>query len=483
MQLRYFVKRLQDIMRNDAGINGDAQRIEQMVWLLFLKVYDAKDRIREARDPSYNSIIPAKFRWRNWAADKKNGTALTGKPLLDFVNNELFPALKGLDLDESAPMSQLIVKTAFEDNNNYMKDGTLLREVINSIDEVAFKDYRDRHAFGEIYETILVSLQNAGNAGEFYTPRAVTDFMSLVVAPKLGERVADFACGTGGFLTSAIKVLEGQVKNKADKALLNSSIFGVEKKALPHLLCVTNLLLHDIDSPSVVHGNSLTQIYGERFDVILMNPPFGGSEKEEVKSKFPPFQQSSDTADLFMVVIMNRLKKGGRAAVIIPDGFLFGSDNAKVAIKTQMLTEFNLHTVVRMPHDIFAPYTNITTNILFFDNTGPTAATWFYRLDMPEGYKHFSKKKPMLLDHFQPAMDWWADKKEIRVNGFDKAKLYNVKFLLDRNCNLDLCGIPREEKEVGMPEDILNEHEEEKRRENALDERLLSEMRVLLRSK
>jgi type I restriction enzyme M protein len=445
-------------MRNDAGINGDAQRIEQMVWILFLKVYDAKERAREAEDPSYSSIIPQKFRWGSWAEDKKNKKALTGKPLLDFVNNELFPALKGLDIGEGAPMSQLIVKTAFEDNNNYMKDGTLLRKVINAIDEIAFGDYKDRHSFGEIYETILKSLQGAGNAGEFYTPRAVTDFMTKMISPKLGERIADFACGTGGFLTSAMKVLSEQAKTKADKELCESSIFGMEKKALPHLLCVTNLLLHDMDSPAIMHGNSLIQMMenpGEKFDVILMNPPYGGSEKDEVKSKFPQMQQSSDTADLFMVVIMNCLKKGGRAAVIIPDGFLFGADNAKVAIKTRMLTECSLHTVIRMPHDVFAPYTNITTNILFFDSPGPTVDTWFYRLDMPAGIKHFSKTKPVKLEHFQPAMDWWADRLEIAIDGFDKAKLYKQKELLDRNCNLDLCGFPREEEDFAKPLEIV----------------------------
>ena len=389
MNLNNFVKRLQDVMRNDAGINGDAQRIEQMVWILFLKVYNAKEEEWELLDDHYTSVIPEEYRWRNWAVDHKDGKALTGEALLNFINNQLFPALKSLEIDETTPMSKIIVKSAFEDNNNYMKDGILLRQVVNVIDELNFGDYDDRHAFGEIYETILRSLQSAGNAGEFYTPRAVTDFMTQMVAPRIGEKIADFACGTGGFLTSALKLLDTQVKSAADKDTYNSSIYGMEKKALPHLLCVTNMLLHDIDNPVIIHGNSLERNVrdykdDERFDVVLMNPPYGGSEKEGIKINFPADLQSSETADLFMTVIMYRLKKNGRAAVIIPDGFLFGTDNAKVAIKKKLLDEFNLHTVVRMPHSVFAPYTSITTNILFFERTSPTTETWFYRLDMPD---------------------------------------------------------------------------------------------------
>ena len=240
MSLNNLVKRLQDIMRNDAGINGDAQRIEQMVWILFLKVYDAKEDIWEFYDENYTSIIPEELRWRNWAVDHKDGKALTGDALLDFVNGKLFPTLKAIEIDENTPMSQIIVRTAFEDNNNYMKDGILLRQVINVIDEIDFEEYEDRHAFGEIYETILRSLQSAGNSGEFYTPRAVTDFMVQMIKPKLGESIADFACGTGGFLTSALKVLDAQVQSVEDRTIYSNSIYGIEKKALPFLLCATN---------------------------------------------------------------------------------------------------------------------------------------------------------------------------------------------------------------------------------------------------
>jgi type I restriction enzyme M protein len=480
-----FVKRLQDIMRNDAGINGDAQRIEQMTWILFLKVYDAKEQLWEFHNDKYRSVIPEALRWRNWATDRKDGKALTGDSLLNFVNNTLFPALKNLELQDSSPMSKIIVRTAFEDNNNYMKDGILLRQVVNVIDELNFEAYNDRHAFGEIYETILKSLQSAGNAGEFYTPRAVTDFMAQMLAPQLGESIADFACGTGGFLTSALKQLDKQIKIPADRELYNNSIYGVEKKALPHLLCVTNMLLHDIDNPMIIHGNSLEKNVrdyhdDDRFDVILMNPPYGGSEKESVKINFPADLRSSETADLFMSVIMYRLKKHGRAAVIIPDGFLFGTDNAKTAIKKKLLDEFNLHTVVRMPHDVFAPYTNITTNILFFNREGKTRETWFYRLDMPSGYKHFSKTKPMLLQHFQPAMDWWKNREAISLDGFDKAKCYTAQELADGGYNLDLCGFPHEEEEILPPDVLIKEYFEKKEKLDAEIKNVLEQITNLL---
>lgn len=467
MSLSNIVKRLQDIMRQDPGINGDAQRIEQMVWILFLKVYDAKEEIWEFLQSGYTSIIPESLRWRNWAVDHKDGQALTGERLLNFVNNELFPKLKTIEIDEDTPMNQLIVQRAFEDNNNYMKDGILLRQVINVIDEIQFEAYEDRHAFGEIYETILRSLQSAGNSGEFYTPRAVTDFMVRMIQPKLGESIADFACGTGGFLTSALKALDAQVKSVQDRELYNSSIYGIEKKALPFLLCATNMLLHDIDKPQIIHGNSLekdVRAYKEsdRFDVILMNPPYGGTEKEGVKQNFPADLRSSETADLFMSVIMYRLKKNGRCAIILPDGFLFGTDNAKIAIKEKLLSEFNLHTIIRMPHSVFAPYTPITTNILFFDKTTPTKETWVYRLDMPDGYKHFSKTKPMLLSHFVPAEEWWNNRIAINEDGFDKARKYTIEEIKERQYNLDLCGYPHEEEEILPPNELIRQYRQKR---------------------
>ena len=481
-----FVKRLRDIMRNDAGINGDAQRIEQIAWMLFLKVYDAKEQDWEWDNEDYQSIIPEECRWQNWAHDDKSGTALTGDKLLDFVNNKLFPTLKNLPVDASTPIKKAIVQTTFADANNYMKDGVLLRQVLNVIDELDFSDYEESHAFGEIYETILKELQSAGSAGEFYPPRAVTDFMAQVIQPQVGETMADFACGTGGFIVSWLKELHKQIKTTEDEEAYSNSIYGIEKKQFPYMLCVTNLLLHGLDVPQVYHANTLLHdvldyTESDKVDVILMNPPYGGSEKADVKNHFPTDLASSETADLFLSVIMYRLKRNGRAAVILPDGFLFGSDNAKVNIKKKLLREFNLHTIIRLPGSVFSPYTSITTNILFFENTHPTQETWFYRLDMPEGYKHFSKTKPMKLEHFQPVLDWWDNRREITEDGFDKAKKFTVQQLTgELGYNLDQCGYPHEEEEILAPMDLIHRYEEQRASLNAEIDRVLAEITNLL---
>jgi len=472
-------------MRNDAGINGDAQRIEQMAWMLFLKVYDSKESDWDMDEDDYESIIPENCRWCNWATDDRSGNAMTGDTLLNFVNNTLFPTLKGLEVSKDTPIKKSIVKTTFEDANNYMKDGVLLRQVINVIDELDLGDYEESHAFGVIYETILKELQSAGSSGEFYTPRAVTDFMAKMIRPQIGESMADFACGTGGFLTSWLNELAPLVKNTDDQEKYDNSIYGIEKKQFPYMLCITNMLLHGIDVPQIYHDNSLMRdvldyTIDDQFDVILMNPPYGGNEKTEVKNHFPSDLASSETADLFMSVIMYRLKQNGRAAVIIPDGFLFGTDNAKVAIKKKLFSEFNLHTVIRMPHSVFAPYTSITTNILFFDRTQPTTETWFYRLDMPEGYKNFSKTKPMELKHFTPAIEWWDNRKEISIDGFDKAKKYTVDELTERNFNIDLCGYPHEEEEILPPKELIQQYQEKRASLNADIDRILAQITDIL---
>ncbi len=480
-----FVKRIRKIMWNDSGLNGDAQRIEQLVWMLFLKVYDAKEYDWEFDEDNYVSIIPEEFRWRNWAKDDASGNAMTGDKLLDFVNNQLFPTLKGLNVNAQTPVKKAIVKTTFEDANNYMKDGVLFRQVLNVIDELDLGDYGEIHAFGDIYESILKELQSAGSSGEFYTPRAVTDFMAQMIDPQIGETMADFACGTGGFITSWIKQLEPKISTTDDQEAFNESIYGIEKKQFPYMLCVTNMLLHGIDTPNIYHDNSLAKDVldytdKDKFDVILMNPPYGGSEKADVKNHFPTDIASSETADLFMAVIMYRLKKNGRAAVILPDGFLFGTDNAKVALKKKLITEFNLHTIIRMPSSVFAPYTSITTNILFFDNTKPTEETWFYRLDMPEGYKHFSKTKPMKLEHFNPVIEWWNNRVEETVDGFDKSKKYSAKELEDLGYNLDLCGYPHEEEIILDPLDLINQYQEERASLNAEIDHILAEIKEKL---
>lgn len=510
MSLGSFVKNIQNIMRGDSGINGDAQRIEQMTWLLFLKVYDSKESEWEFNnnDGTYQSIIPTEYRWQNWATDNKDGKAPTGQELLDFVNAGLFPTLRELPITPETPMNQVVVQRVFEDANNFMKDGVLLRQVINVIDEIEFDGYKDRHAFGEIYETILKSLQSAGNAGEFYTPRAVTDFTVKMLDPKLGETAADFACGTGGFLTSVLKHLEPTVKTPEDIKDYKNSIYGIEKKPLPYLLAVTNMLLHDIDRPQIYHDNALELNVREYkssdlFDIVIMNPPYGGTESEITKTNFPTDLRSSETADLFMSVAMYRLKTlalgGGRAAMIIPDGFLFGTDGAKTAIKAKLIEEFNLHTIIRLPTSVFAPYTSITTNILFFDNSKKTDKIWFYRLDKPENQKHFSKTRPMKLEHFDDAVAWWHDRKEIKDTETDtykakafmpdeiKSEVIDLKTVTDKkgnetivketkvSYNLDLCGYPTVEEEVLSPEDTIRQfHDKREELNRRIDKQLLN---------
>lgn len=493
-----FIKRIRDIMRMDAGINGDAQRIEQMVWMLFLKVYDAKEDDWELNEDNYESVIPEDCRWRNWAKADNNGHAMTGDKLLDFVNNTLFPVLKGNDVKDGekiicegirvtpeTPIKKAIVRATFEDANNYMKDGVYLRQVIDVIDEIEFDDVKESHAFGFVYEEILRELQAAGSSGEFYTPRAVTEFMALMIKPQLGEKMADFACGTGGFITSWLGQLSKQVKDTTAQKQLDGSIYGIEKKPFPYLLCVTNMLLHDIEVPNIHHMNSLKHNLldytdDDKFDVILMNPPYGGHEDKSIQRFFPDDLASSETADLFMSVIMYRLKKNGRAAVILPDGFLFGTDNAKIAIKKKLFSDFNLHTVIRMPHSVFAPYTSITTNILFFDRTKPTEETWFYRLDMPDGYKNFSKTKPMELKHFDPVIAWWNNREEINVDGFDKAKKFTVEEIAARNYNIDLCGYPHEEEEILPPKELIQQYQEKRASLNADIDRILAQITEIL---
>ena len=494
-----FIKRIRDIMRMDAGINGDAQRIEQMVWMLFLKVYDAKEDDWELNEDNYESIIPEDLRWRNWAKADSNGHAMTGDKLLNFVNNTLFPVLKGNDVKEGdtiiyegikvtpgTPIKKAIVKSTFEDANNYMKDGVYLRQVIDVIDEIEFDDVKESRAFGFVYEEILRELQSAGSSGEFYTPRAVTEFMALMIKPKLGEKMADFACGTGGFITSWLGQLSKQVTDTSAQKQLDDSIYGIEKKPFPYLLCVTNMLLHDIEVPNIYHMNSLKHNLldytdADKFDVILMNPPYGGHEDKSIQGFFPDDLASSETADLFMSVILYRLRKNGRAAVVVPDGFLFGLDNAKVNIKKKLIGEFNLHTVVRLPGSVFSPYTSITTNLLFFDNTKPTTETWFYRVDIPSDRKHFSKTKPMELKHFDDCIAWWNNREVIPDGEYFKAQKFTADYLLnEQGCNIDLCGYPHEEEEVLDPLDTIREYQERRTALNAEIDKVLAELEALL---
>lgn len=467
MNIGTMIKRLQDIMRQDAGVNGDAQRIEQIVWMLFLKLYDAKESEWEILEDNYKSIIPEEYRWRNWAIDNKDGKAMTGDELSNFII-QLFDTLKNLEINETTPIRGRIVREVFEDLNNYMKDGVLIRQVVNVLNEIDLTDFQTRHAFNEIYETILKDLQSAGKSGEFYTPRAVTDFIVKMVDPKIGQTVADFACGTGGFLVSALNHMKEQANDTESNEILKKSFYGVEKKSLPYLLCTTNMLLHDVNEPNIIRGNSLeknVRDYEEedKFDIILMNPPYGGTEKKSVQQNFPTELRDSETADLFMVEILYRLKQNGKVGIVLPDGFLFGNDNTKVAIKKKLMEECNLHTIIRLPGSIFAPYTSIATNLLFFDKTGPTQETWFYRMDLPEGYKAFSKTKPVELNHMQPIIDWWNNRIEIKDPKDDesltetyKSKKFTLEELSNLNYNLDQCGYPVKEEIILSPKETMD---------------------------
>ena len=435
------IKSIQDVMRQDAGINGDAQRIEQMVWLLFLKVFDALEEELELTRDDYKSPIPEHLRWRQWAADAEG---ITGDALLDFVNNTLFPKLKALPADPVRNPRGWVVRGVFEDANNFMKSGQLLRQVINKLGAIDFNRQAERHQFNDLYEKILRDLQSAGNAGEFYTPRAVTQFVVDMVNPQLGEKVLDPATGTGGFLVCAIEHLRQQVKNTEQEALLQNSILGVEKKQLPHMLCVTNLLLHGVEVPSNIrHDNTLARplrevTQADRVDVVLTNPPFGGIEAPGIEQGFPADVRTKETADLFLVLIKHILKANGRAALVLPDGTLFG-EGVKTRIKEQLLAECHLHTIVRLPNGVFAPYTGIKTNLLFFTKGRPTEAIWYYQHPYPEGVKNYNKTKPIRTEEFDVEKAWWgseADGFTARVEN-ERAWKVSIDQIKAANYNLD----------------------------------------------
>lgn len=445
MTIANIVKSIQDIMRQDVGVDGDAQRIAQLVWMIFLKIFDDKEAELELLDEEYRSPIPEKYRWRNWAA---NDEGMTGDELLEFVNNELFPVLKELsDVEEGS--RGYLVREVFQDSYNYMKSGTLMRQVINKINEIDFNSSEDRHLFNDFYETFLRDLQSAGNAGEYYTPRAVTQFMVDMTNPQLGEKVLDPACGTGGFLTCALEHLMKQAKTVEDRQLVQSSILGIEKKPLPHILSVTNLILHDIDIPKIRRDNSLSRPlrdYGikDKVDVILTNPPFGGIEEDGIQANFPASFRTKETADLFMVLILTLLKDGGRAAVVLPDGFLFG-EGVKTRIKEKLLSECNLHTIVRLPNGVFAPYTGIRTNLLFFTKGEPTKEIWYFEHPYPEGQKSYSKTKPIRIEEFDLEKQWWNNRVE---NEF--AWRVPIDDIKKNNYNLDIKN-PNNQDDKGLP--------------------------------
>lgn len=444
MSITNFVKQVQTIMRKDPGVDGDAQRISQLVWLIFLFVYDAREAIwedeAEDNDEEYKSIIPEKLRWRNWAIDNKDGEALTGDDLIKFIDDELFPALSSIEVTELTPQRKAIVKYAIEGLFNYMKDGVLLREIVNIIDQIDIHNYNESHAFNDIYETILKDLQNAGTSGEFYTPRPLTDFVISKVNPQVGKRVGDMACGTGGFLISAFNHMYKPGITTEEHEMIGQNLVGVEKKPLPHMLCTTNMILHGIDEPQITHGNSLEKNIkeyndSEKFDVICMNPPFGGIEKDAIKMNFPADMRTSETADLFVATILYRLKSKGRVGIVLPDGFLFGNDNAKIAIKKKLLETCNLHTIVRLPNGVFSPYTSLSVNVLFFDKGENTQNIDFYQVPLPEGLKNgFTKTKPFTPKHLEGVNAWWDNRDTEDVNAYS----VTIEEVEKRGYNLDI---------------------------------------------
>jgi type I restriction enzyme M protein len=450
-------------MRKDTGVDGDAQRISQMVWMIFLKIFDDRETEWELMNPDYTSPIPSRFRWRAWAS---NPEGMTGSELIDFVNNDLFNGLKNLANIAGSDPRALVVGAMFEDGYNYMKNGTLLRQVANKIEEdIDFTTKKDRHLLGDIYEKILKDLQSAGNAGEYYTPRAVTQFIVTMVNPQLGESILDPACGTGGFLTCAIDHLcetTKQIKTAEDKRTMEKSLCGIEKKPLPHMLATTNMLLHGIDDPSFIHrDNYLAKPYTSwgpknRVNCIITNPPFGGMEEDGTENNFPQNLRTRETADLFLALLIRLLKSNGRAGIVLPDGTLFG-EGVKTRIKEHLLAECNLHTIVRLPNGVFAPYTGIKTNLLFFTKGQPTKNIWYYEHPYPEGVTSYNKTKPMRFEEFQQEIDWWGKESDGFASRVENKHAWKVSIddIKARNYNLDIKNPHVEEQINHDPDELL----------------------------
>lgn len=431
------LKSIRDIMWQDTGLNGDAQRIEQLGWMLFLKIFSDKDKELELLNPKYKSPIPDKFHWvnekGNWAGDDEG---ITGDELLEFVDRKLFPAMRNIDLS-TGNRRALIVREVFEGNNNYMKSGINIRKVLNKLNEIDFNIAKDRHSFGELYETILKDLQSAGKSGEFYTPRAVTQFITDIINPKLGEKILDPACGTGGFLTCAIEHLKKQTKNVEERSSLENDIAGWEYKPLPFLLATTNLILHDIEVPNIKFGDALEQPLSNftekhRVNVIIANPPFGGIVANNNETNFPQTYRTKESADLFLILMIHLLKQGGRAGIVLPDGSLTG-DGVKQRVRQKLLEDCNLHTIIRLPNSVFQPYATVATNLLFFEKGKPTKEIWYYEHRMPEGYKSYNKTNPIQLKEFDPIKKWWKKRSENEL-----CWKVDINTIIERNYDLDI---------------------------------------------
>jgi type I restriction enzyme M protein len=435
------LKSIRDIMWQDTGLNGDAQRIEQLGWMLFLKIFSDKDLEMELMDSKYKSPIPAQFHWDKWAG---NDEGMTGDELLEFVDRKLFPALRNINVS-TGNQRALIVREVFEGNNNYMKSGINIRKVLNKLNEIDFNKAKDRHAFGELYENILKELQSAGKSGEFYTPRAITQFITDMIDPKLGEKILDPACGTAGFLTCAIEHLMKQANSVEDRQSIAENLAGWEYKPLPYLLATTNLILHDIEVPNITFRDALDQPltnYTEkhRVNAILANPPFGGIVANNNEANFPQNYRTKESADLFLILMIHLLKQGGRAGIVLPDGSLTG-EGVKQRVRQRLLEECNLHTIIRLPNSVFQPYATVATNLLFFEKGKPTKEIWYYEHRMPEGYKAYSKTKPIQVKEFDPIKKWWKKRKES-----DVCWKVNIQTIKDRGYDLDIKNPTKQEE-------------------------------------
>ena len=492
MSISTVIKSIQDIMRKDDGVDGDAQRLSQLSWLLFLKIFDAQEEDLEFEQDNYRAPIPEQYLWRNWAADKQG---MTGEELMDFVNNQLLPEIKTLQAPLASNPRGFIVREGLSEAFNYMKNGTLLRQVINKLNDIDFTSSEERHLFGDIYEQLLRDLQAAGNSGEFYTPRAVTRFAVQMIDPKLGESIYDPACGTGGFLACSIDLLKTQIKTAEDQKVFQTAVSGIEKKQLPHLLCTTNMMLHGIEVPQQIRqGNTLKRPLSsieasEMVDVIVTNPPFGGSEEDGIEKNFPSELQTKETADLFLQYIIEMLKDGGRAAVVLPDGTLFG-EGVKTKIKKLLLDECNLHTLIRLPNSVFAPYTSIKTNVLFFEKGTPTQEIWYYEVPLPTGVKAFNKTKPMKLDDFSACLDWWGEGSSITQKAArlgrqetDQSWKVSIDEIIERDYNLDIKNPHVAEVINYDPEELLSSYADQQADIQNLRDQLKSILASALASK
>ena len=460
MSVRTLVKSIQNILRQDPGVDGDAQRISQLCWMFFLKILDDQDQELELMRNGYVSPIPENYQWRCWAADPEG---ITGDVLLSFVNDDLFPTLKNLQITNPSSNRRRVVRDVFEDANNYMKSGQLMRQVVNKINEVDFNNLIERQHFGDIYEQILNDLQSAGNAGEYYTPRAITAFMVDRIDPKPGESLLDPACGTGGFLTCSLHHMRKfYVKKPEDERTMQATLRAVEKKQFPHMLCVTNMLLHGIEDPSFVHhNNTLARPYvsweqRDRVDIVLTNPPFGGKEEDGIESNFPKHFRTKETADLFLALIVRLLKPGGRAAVVLPDGSLFG-EGVKTRLKKHLMEECNLHTIIRLPNSVFRPYSSVGTNLLFFEKGIPTSDIWYWKHLVPEGQKAYSTTKPIRLEHLQDCIRWWGGAKRKGRKETEHSWKVTADEVRERNYNLDIKNPYTKHEDYGDPEKLLSE--------------------------